>query len=419
MGLQFPDQSAAIDEYVELIKSIGKPMRQFSMRKTLPDWLNKIIDFTKIGKFPSYMFENTYEVLSRFISDDKLIAVLCGQWGDHGVPPKESVFMMHAIIASHYLRGAYYPIGGASRISETIIPQIQASGGEVFIYADVKEIVIRNGKAVGVLMADGQTIYAERIISNAGVMNTFNKLLPKGISEKYGYAKKMQHLESSMGHLGMYIGLKGSTEELGLSQTNLWLYADEHYEKNIQDFKEDYSKPLPVVYISFPSAKDPDFERRYSGRSTIEIVAPCPYEIFEKWKDEPWGKRGDDYDLLKEELSQRMLEILYQKMPQLRGKIDYYETSTPLSTDFFCRYERGELYGIDHTQQRFAQQWLKPKTDIPGLYLTGQDILTCGVCGAMMAGMITAMQIVGFRRTGQLMKNIQTGKTLPVTSIID
>ena len=113
-------------------------------------------------------------------------------------------------------------------------------------------------------------------------------------------------------------------------------------------------------------------------------------------------------------MSQRMLAALYDKMPHLRGKIDYYETSTPLSTDFFCRYEKGELYGIDHTSQRFEQKWLKPKTDIPGLYLTGQDVLTCGVCGAMMSGMVTAMQIVGFRRTGQLMKKIQTGITLPV-----
>jgi len=46
---------------------------------------------------------------------------------------------------------------------------------------------------------------------------------------------------------------------------------------------------------------------------------------------------------------------------------------------------------------------------LPGLYLTGQDILSCGVVGALNAGMVTAMSIVGFRGAGALMKKIKTG----------
>ena len=86
-----------------------------------------------------------------------------------------------------------------------------------------------------------------------------------------------------------------------------------------------------------------------------------------------------------------------QKLPHLRGKVDYLETSTPLSTAWFCRYERGELYGLDHTPERFDQPWLRPKTDVPGLYLTGQDVLTCGVVGAMIGGLMTSLSILGLR----------------------
>ena len=100
------------------------------------------------------------------------------------------------------------------------------------------------------------------------------------------------------------------------------------------------------------------------------------------------------------------MRYLYEKLPQLEGKVDYYEVSTPQSTNWFSGYRRGELYGLDHTAERLQQDWLGPRTRISGLWLTGQDTLTCGVTGAMMSGMLTTMAIVGMRRMGPLMKRI-------------
>ena len=97
---------------------------------------------------------------------------------------------------------------------------------------------------------------------------------------------------------------------------------------------------------------------------------------------------------------------LYDKLPQLRGKVDYYEVSTPLTTEWFSGYRHGELYGLDHTPERMQLRWLGPRTRIPGLWLTGQDTLTCGVTGAMMAGLMTATAMVGMRRMGPLMQRI-------------
>ena len=94
------------------------------------------------------------------------------------------------------------------------------------------------------------------------------------------------------------------------------------------------------------------------------------------------------------------------KLPQLEGRIHYHELSTPLSTEWFSAYRHGELYGLDHTPERLRQDWLTPRTRIPGLWLTGQDILTCGVTGAMMAGLLTVTAMVGARKIGPLMKRI-------------
>jgi len=406
----FPDEADAIEKYVELISKTNKYMGQMTQKKAMPDWFNSISGLMGKKKLPDYVLQDTYSVLKGLTDNEKLISVLCGQWGDHGLPPKKSVFVMHAIIARHYLHGGFYPVGGASKIAETIIPQIQAGGGNVFTYADVTEIIIEKGRATGVKMKDGHTIDASVVISNAGAINTFTKLLPADLCESLGYTRKVKSVERSMSHLGMYIGLKGTAEELQLPKTNLWIYPNGDHDGNVAAVQADPNNPFPVVYVSFPSAKDPDFQRRYPGRSTIEIVTgPCDFEQYRQWADKPWGKRGDDYEALKEELSQRMLSELYKQMPHLEGKIDYYETSTPLSTDYFCRYEHGEAYGLAHTRHRFEQEWLKPKTKIPGLYLTGQDIVSCGVVGALMAGMMTTMNIVGFLAGRKLLGMIKKG----------
>ena len=393
----FPDETKAIDRYLKMLDAVTRYMPLKVMDKLLPGLLSNPYKVFKRFGLPSYFKKTTYEVLSELTDNPKLIAVLTGQWGDCGLPPKQSSFLIHALIARHYLEGAYYPEGGAWKIADTIIPVIQQSGGDLLTYASVSKIVIEKGKAVGVEMSDGHIIKADKVISGAGVFNTFNDLLPQELSKKLGYEEKVKSVQSSKAHLGMYIGLKGSTEELKLPKTNFWIFPDYDADENLKTFEEDMSRELPAVYISFPSAKDPEWQRKNPDKSTIEIVAPCPYEWFEKWEGEPWGKRGDDYEALKNMFTERMLDVLYAKMPHLRGKIDYHETSTPLSTNFFCAYKKGELYGLNHDPSRFEQSWLRPETKVPGLYLTGQDVLSCGIGGAMMAGVMTSVSVLGWK----------------------
>ena len=403
---QFPEEETAIDRYMELLARTGGALSAFGMGRAMKPWQQTLAKPYLSLKIPGVFFRTTYDVLSELTDDQDLIAVICGQWGDMGLPPRQSTFMVHAMIARHYLYGGYYPVGGAWKIAETIIPKIQQSGGEVFTYARVEEIIVEDGEVRGVLMKDGHRIDCPCVISSAGVDNTFRHLLPAEVVDKSGYTKKLPHVQPSFAHLCVYIGLNGTAEELGLPKTNFWIYPGNDYDAAVDAFLKDKDAPFPVVYISFPSAKDPDYLNRHPGTSTIEIVAPAPYEWFAKWQDTTWGKRGDDYDAFKAEFGERLMAHLYEKLPHLRDRVDYYEVSTPLSTNWFGGYHQGELYGLAHTSERMQQDWLRPKTRIPGLWLTGQDILTCGVTGAMMAGMLTAMSLVGPRRMAPLMKRI-------------
>jgi all-trans-retinol 13,14-reductase len=393
----FPDEQQAIDTYLEYMRAVKAGVRLHTLKKVLPGWMGRLLATYQARKTPPWFNATTREVLESLTSNQKLIAVLTGQWGDNGLPPARSSFIIHSMIAQHYMYGGYYPVGGASRMAKTIIPVIQQAGGEVFTYASVEKILVGERGVTGVRMADGTDINAPIVISGAGVFNTFERLLDESVPQRAAYLERLGNVEASMSSICLYIGLQETAENLGLPKTNLWIYPSEHYEADLAAFDADPEADFPLVYVSFPSAKDPSFTTRYPGRATIEIVAPGPHAWFVPWADKPWGKRGEDYEALKERLSQRLLQKLYEKMPQLEGKVDFYELSTSLSTDHFCRYKHGEIYGIDHTPQRFEQDWLKPKTDIPGLYLTGQDILTCGVVGAMVGGLLTAIQLGGLK----------------------
>ncbi|MDT0552415.1 phytoene desaturase family protein [Urechidicola vernalis] len=392
----FPSEQNAIDQYVDHIFAANKAMTKFYAAKAIPVLLGKLLGNFMQKDYLKYADKTTYEVISSLTQNEDLIKVLTGQYGDYGLAPKKSSFVMHAAVVKHYFSGGSFPIGGSSQIVDTIAPVIAQNGGTILTNASVEEVIIKNNKAIGVKMADGKEFFAKTIISGAGVINTYKKLLPTAIAEKHKLLDKLQKVNPSVAHVSLYIGLNGSPEELELPKTNLWVYPGQHdHDTCVENYLNDLDSEFPVVYVSFPSAKDPDWSNRYPGKSTIDIITLVPYELFEPWKDSKWMKRGESYDDLKESIAQRLFEVLFKQLPYLKDKIDCYELSSPLSTSHFVNYDKGEIYGLDHTPERFRQKFLQPRTPIKGLYLTGQDIVTAGVGGALFAGLITASAITG------------------------
>lgn len=392
----FPDEKEGIESYITHVIAANKANGSFYASKAIPTFLNKIIGWKMRKKYLRYSDKTTFEIISSLTQNEELIKVLTGQYGDYGLPPKQSSFVMHAAVAKHYFNGGSFPIGGSSQIVNTIEPIISNAGGAIVISADVKEIIIEKNKAKGVLMADGKIFYSDIIISGTGVINTFKKLIPKAISSKHGLVNKLQKVKSSVSHVSLYIGLKGSPEELKLPKTNLWIYPEKgDHDTLISNYIKDLNEPFPVVYVSFPSAKDPDWSNRYPEKSTVDIITLLPYDRFSNWEGSKWMKRGESYNELKEKIAQRLFTELFKQLPHLKDKVDYYELSTPLTTQHFVNYDKGEIYGIDHTPDRFRQKFLQPRTPIKGLYLTGQDIVTAGIGGALFAGLITSSAITG------------------------
>ncbi len=389
LGERFPGQRPAIERYVRTIRGAARKSRLYFAEKALPGPLAALAGPLLRRPFLHWARRTTGDVLADITSDPRLRGVLVGQFGDYGLAPRESSFGMHALLARHYLWGGSYPVGGSSVIAAAIAPLIESAGGEILFNAEVAEIMVENRRAVGVRMAGGEGGRAPVVISDAGASNTFERLLPPTVGQRAGLVRRLRDLGPSQAHLCLYLGLSKTAAELDLPRNNFWIYPGYDHDANVEAFVNDPEAPLPVVYVSFPSAKDPDFERRYPGRATIELITLAPWNRFASWADQTVRRRGGDYEGLKAELAQRMLAELDHRLPQVRAAIDHQEISTPLSTRHFANYDRGEIYGLAHTPERFEARWLRPRTPIRGLWLTGQDIATCGVAGAMAAGYLT------------------------------
>jgi all-trans-retinol 13,14-reductase len=313
---------------------------------------------------------------------------------------------MHASVVRHYFNGGSFPVGGSSEIINTIDPIIEKASGTILINAEVDKILIQKNRAKGVLMTDGRKFYAKCVVSSTGIFNTYEKLIPRAVFKKHKMQKQLEKINPSVAHACLYIGLKASPVALQLPKNNLWIYPEKgDHDSIVSNYLKDPKAPFPVVYISFPAAKDPSWSGRYPGRSTIEIITLLPFDLVKQWEGTQWMKRGKDYNQLKAEMSDRLLEVLFQQLPNLRGKIDHSELSTPLTTQNFVNYKKGEIYGIDHTPERFKQNFLEARTPIKNFYLTGQDIVSAGIGGAMFSGVVTASAMQAKNLVKKIYKN--------------
>ena len=393
----FPAAGLDIDAYLAHVRQASQGVAAQFGQRLLPRMLQSSVAGLAQRLGGDYFARTTHEVIAGCTRDRRLAAVLAGQWGDYGVPPKRSAFGMHALVAQHYLDGANFPVGGAGSIARAIIPTIEAAGGAVLVGAGVDRILVHRGRAVGVRLRNGDELRCNEVISATGVHTTFDRLLPESVAREGGMLDKVRALPRSVGHLGLYLGLKGTREQLGLEQANLWVYNDYDFDAALQRFLQQPGTDFPLMYLSFPSAKDPAWAQNHPGKSTIDVIAPAPWSWFQRWQHQPWNRRGDDYEAFKQQLAERLIDEVHRQAPRTRGQIDHVELSTPLSTAHFSHYAGGELYGLEHTPYRFAPRFLTPRTPIKGLHLTGQDVLFCGVGSALMSGVLTAATLLGPR----------------------
>ncbi len=385
---QFPDEEAGIDTYFADLKR----MKQWNYFRLLSEANSGVLRwfFTrKYTKLNPLALAKTSEVLDRHFTDEKLKALVASQWGDNGLPPSKSAFTSHAMIVNHYLHGGYYPVGGASKIADYALPAIEKRGGKALINHEVKEILVENGKAVGVEVLKkkgkgGELVkyYADAIVSNAGAWLTYAKFLKPEYGGKI--AEELEPILPKNTTIVLYLGLREGPESLGFKGENHWIFESYDHEEYFESGSA-VRGPAKGCYLSFPSLKNPN-----ALTHTAEVIGFVDSDDFKEWSDGAWKKRGVEYEAFKEKIADNLLSLVEKTYPGFTDLISFKELSTPLSTEHFTGSPNGAIYGMGGAPERYKIKSLGVKTPVKNLYLTGSDAFLYGIGGALMAGAATA-----------------------------
>lgn len=374
--------------------------RFFALRRRAASELGALIAAKHVGRLAGraalplvrHALRTTREVLADTIRDPRLAAVLVSQWGDYGVPPAESAFGVQAAVSGHYDHGGWYPVGGGGAIADAIAPVIERAGGELRTNVRVREILVEDGRAIGVVAEEGSgrrartvTITAKRVLSNAGAAKTYGELLPPELVPST-IREDLAAMPPPCSVATLYLGLRRPASEVGLSGGNVWLFDDYDHDAPIEPLRGRRG----VCYLSFPAARNPRAEA-----PTAEIIMPLDYASVAAWRQASWRRRGADYEALKERLAERMLERVEAHAPGFRELVAYRELSTPITVEGFTGHDRGAIYGLPATPARFRLPWLSARTPIRGLFLTGADVGLHGIAGAAMGGVLAAGVALG------------------------
>jgi all-trans-retinol 13,14-reductase len=396
LNAAFPHEARGIQAWFDALDEASRAMGALHATHSSPGFLATPLAWFKRDAIKRWVGRTTWEVVTGTVSDPKLQAVLCAQWGDYGSRPQDSSFGMHATVVSHYLDGAWFPAGGSASFAREFGRTIAEAGGAIRTEAEVTRIHAERQRVRGVSLAGGETIDCRCVISDIGIHQTL-RLLPSDEVD-YQWAADALALEPSTGYVGLYLGLEGDIAAHGADTANQWLY--DSWDVNAL-WTDPFAQPrAPGIFVSFPSLRDPRHEPGPRRRHTAEVIALVDWSAFSQWdrseadggmkKDAPAAVHSEGYQAFKALLEANLRAQFAQHFPELAKMIVTSECSTPISLATYTGAEHGAMYGLAATPQRFLSAALRPRTPIGGLFLGGQDACTPGVTGAFFGGLMAA-----------------------------
>ena len=260
---------------------------------------------------------NVGDVARQHIKDEQLLKLIdmeCFCWS---VMPADLTPMINAgmVFSDRHAGGINYPKGGVGVIAEKLVAGLESHGGAIRYKARVTEVLIENGQAVGVKLADGETIQARRVVSNATRWDTFagegsvrQPLVDAAHTPKAERTWRRRY-KPSPSFLSLHLGVEASLIPEGFHCHHLLL--------------EDWAAmedEQGVIFVSIPTLLDPSLAPE--GRHIVHTFTPSDIQA---WKD----LSPSAYKAKKAADAARLVQRLEVILPGLAGAIRHQEIGTP------------------------------------------------------------------------------------------
>jgi all-trans-retinol 13,14-reductase len=376
LGNQFPNDRVAIRTYFEKVRKV-------------------------VTHFPTYEFDDSMDSQSLLEASETSLAAVVSQITNnpqlqclfysyctlHGVSPEEVSFGFHAIVTDSLIRGPYGLKKGGDALTKKFIQQIEANGGRVLTKQRVVKLVAQKKQVTEVHTQDGSVYVGDWIISGIHPKTTI-ELLSDQESLTPAFKDRVRNLKESVGIFGVsaFCELESPFHPL----RNYYFFSS----VNPQSFLKSQNRSVPPVV--FISCANREIEGKLKSR-TLNLHAPGPIEWFSQWGDSRYGKRPEEYKLLKQSYAEGMFNLVDRYYPRFQTMISKYVASTPLTNLHFNGSAEGSAFGIYHSIQNTGARALGPRTKIHNLLLTGQNCLFPGLLGAAVSALRTSGHIVGIK----------------------
>src|SRR4029078_13580226 len=143
----------------------------------------------------------------------------------------------------------------------------------------------------------------------------------------------------------------------------------------------------------------------------MTILAYMKYDEVKKWENtyNIVGKeedRGESYEEFKRRKAEVLLDSVEKRFPGFKDKIEKYYTATPLSYRDYIGNTDGSLYGVAKDYKDALKTFISPRTKLPNLYFTGQNLNLHVILGAAMSSIVTVNALTGNDNIIEKIRNV-------------
>ncbi len=373
----FPKEEKGLRLYCDKIKEVCRKFPLYNLRSG-GDFNEKT----------SVLEIDTRAFIESVTTDKKLQTVLAGNNMLYVLQSDKTPFYVHAMILNSYIESSWKCIDGGSVIGKYMVENIRKQGGVIHRNSEVKKINVEEGKVNFVELADGSRIYGKNFISNMHPVQTLAMTETDLI--KHAYRSRVKSLENSIG--GFVINIVFKKDSFKYLKHNYYYHKEGHV-WNLVDHTEDN---WPLCYAIFCSASSKSDEYAES----MSILTYMRFDEVNQWGNtfntvSSENNRGEAYDRFKKRKAELLINLVSEKFPGLKDCIQDYYTATPLSYRDYIGNDDGSMYGIVKDYRNPLKTFISPRTKLPNLYLTGQNLNLHGILGAAMSGIVTCIAFMG------------------------